>query len=283
MNNLRHLATLLPLIAGLCWILGCPDPYTSDDDDDDDTADDDTADDDTADDDTADDDTADDDTADDDTADDDTADDDTGDDDTGDDDTVDPNPLVDQVYLVDLVNGGFVFVEPPGVGALLQGYLPEDQAIIFSATDIDGGAGTIDLLIGAATEIAPNTWEQQAAPTVAETGVWANPGFEIGPTTLTLDLGGTPAWMGNAIFGGWYAADGSTVNDTYLEAELDTVGLDLALGFNPGFICGMLVALGIQCEPCPANAPNPGDNCITVITEQGTCPLLPGMTMVAYP
>jgi len=281
----RHLLVLLALSAAFAWILGCPDPYTQDDDDDqvEDDDDDDTGDDDTGDDDTGDDDTGDDDTGDDDTGDDDTGDDDTGDDDTGDDDTVDPNPLVDQAYLVDLVNGGFVITEPAGVGALLQNYLPEDQGIIFSALDIDDGAGTIDLLIGAATQINPTTWEQQVAPTIFEVGDWTNPGFEVGPTTLTLDLGGTPAWMGDAVFGGWYAPGGQTVNDTYLEAELDTVGLDLALGQNAGFICSLLVVMGIQCQNCPPNAPNPGANCITVVAEQGTCPLIPGLTMQEYP
>ena len=275
MNTLRHLMSLLPLFAALIWVVGCPQPAGWEDDDDQTEGDDD---------DTGDDDTGDDDTGDDDTGDDDTGDDDTGDDDTGDDDdTMDTDALVDQVYLVDLVNGGFVFVEPAGVGGLLQNYLPEDQAIIFSAPGFDTGADTIDLVIGAATLIDPTTWEQQVAPTISEIGTWIEPDFEIGPTTLTLDLGGTPAWMGDAIFGGSYAADGSTVNDTYLEAELDTVGLDLALGFNPGFICGMLVAFGITCQTCPPAAPNPGDNCITVVIEDGICPLLPGMVMQEYP
>ena len=287
MTPTRLLLRSLPLMAASMWILGCPEPYVTDDDDDtyedDDTGDDDTGDDDTGDDDTGADDTGDDDTGDDDTGDDDTGDDDTGDDDSGDDDTVDPNPLVDNVYLVDLVNGGFVITEPAGVGALLQGYLPDDQAIIFSATDIDDGAGTIDVLIGAADKVNPNTWQQQAAPTIAETGSWTNPDFEVGPTTLTLDLGGTPAWMGDAIFGGWYAPSGQEVLDTYLLAELDTVGLDVAIGQDPGFICNLLGALGIQCQTCPPNAPNPGANCITVVAEEGTCPLLPGMAMQAYP
>ena len=276
MDQARIPALVVAGLAALLWLVGCPQPGGPLDDDDqvedDDTGDDDTADDD----DVTDDDDA---TDDDDVTDDD---DDTGDDDD-DDDTVNPAILEGLVYLLDLVNGGFVFTEPAGVGGLLQQFLPDDQGIIFTATDIDDGAGTVELLIGTATEVSPSVWEQQYAPTVDASGIWYNPDFAVGPTELMVDLGGTMAWLGDAEFEGVYSPGGGAVYELYMAAELDTAALDEALGFNLGFVCGLLAAISAQCQTCPASSPHAGDYCIHVVAEQGTCPLLPGISMQSIP
>ena len=271
---------MVPLGLGGCGSEGDDDAAGDDDataDDDDATADDDDA---TPD----DDDVADDD--DDDVADDDDA----GDDDTSDD--IDASTVVGLTYMLDIGNGGFTFTEPAGIGAVLGlflGQLPEDQGIIFTAESIDQGAGTVDILIGSGLVSNPNDdpanwiWEQSNGSTTDADGTWINPSFGAGPADMVFDAGAGVVWLGDVLFGGTYAADGSQVNDSSLAGLMDTIPFDEMLGFDPGGLCATLGGLSIPCETCPPASPHQGDFCLYLVAEGGTCPLMAGLTMVPVP
>jgi len=269
-------AWLLSLLAAASLLLwGCP---SGDDDDD-------VTDDDVTDDDVADDDTGDDDTGDDDTGDDDTGDDDTGDDDTGDDDTVDTTSLEGQVYWLQLGTGGFTYVEPAGIEAIIGSLLPEDEGMLVSPLTFDEGAGVVDVLIGSGGVIDPELpeaqweWEQYGNPTLHIVAAWNNPTFSGGPIDMTISAGGVDIWLGDAIFGGRFAVDGTEIVEVGLEGMVDVVAFDLLLGFNPGTLCDTLAGAGIDCVTCPPTATHQGDFCLHLVLEDGVCPLLEGLTM----
>ena len=241
----RSWMTLLLLLGVLTWLAaGCED---NDDDGDDDVADDDTGDDDTGDDDSA-------------------GDDDTGDDDTGGDDDVDPDSIIGLVYHLDLGGETFNYTEPPGAGGVLAMFLPDTEGVIFTATTIDEGTGALELMLGSGRvsnpDDDPETWEwlQIDTPTTTAPGTWANPNFEGGPTELNMAAGESTAWLGDTIFGGVYAADGSELSGVYLEALVDMVPFDVMLGFDPGTLCATIEGIAqVPCITCPPEIP-----CITM-------------------
>jgi hypothetical protein len=262
----HRLLLLGTLLTALLWAMGCPD---EDDDD------------------AADDDAGDDDAADDDAGDDDSGDDDSGDDDSGDDD-VDPHEMLGKTYLLDLGGGGFQYT--PDVGGALGVLLPDDSGVAFSATAIDEGAGTIELLIGSVMvedpELDPSqwVWVQTAAETTTTSGNWYNPGFDGGPTDILLESGGVPIWISQLVFGGQYPLDGAIIEDTTLEGMVDLASFDEMLGSKPGFICGMLEVTQIYCTTCPLGSPHEGlDYCLDLDAEGGTCPLVEGVELVPVP
>jgi len=285
-NWLNWICTCV-LCGAFVVVSGCPAETT----DDDDASDDDVADDDVADDDASDDDVADDDASDDDVADDDVADDDAGDDDTGG-TGVDPATMEGLTYLLDIGGGTFTFTEPAGIGTVISlflGQLPETEGIIYTADEIDEGAGTVHVLISSGSVTNPDNdpstwvWEQNTGPTTDTNGTWNNPAFEAGPADMNFDAGGVDVWIGDVEFGGAYLPDGSAMVNVQLGGMIDTVAFDDMLGQNPGLICTTLGGFGITCVTCPATSPHQGDYCIYLVAEGGTCPLLAGLTMVAVP
>ena len=237
------------LVATTGGILGCTPPETADDDDDDD--DDATGDD---------------------------------DDDTGDDDTGPSVELEGLVYFLDMARGDFEFTDPDGAGALIPSLHPSDAGNIFSATSIDEGAGTIELLVGSATmvddSVDPAIWEQGTLPTMVLPGTYDGLSFEAGPADLIFDFEASPAYLWGLTVSGTYTADGTAIESTALEAMVDLAPYDAYFGWDPGSLCDALNdAIDAECVDCPADGPNQGPYCIFLAAHSGTCPLLEGMTM----
>jgi len=204
----------------------------------------------------------------------------TGDDDTGstgDDDTADP--LLDLVYFLDLGDESFEFTEPASMGALLQSQIPRDDGAVFAATDITGGS--VDMLFGAAIVLNPLgdppdwIWEQTDHSTTTASGSWSGSSFSVGPFATSIEISGADVWFGDAQFSGTYAADGSEVTGADVHMQVDTTHLSDVVGMD---LCSLLT-----CTTCPAGCPNPGDNCVQVVAEGGTCPLLDGLYLVEWP
>lgn len=217
--------------------------------------------------------------------DDDQADDDTGshgdDDDQADDDASsdDDDPLEGLVYYLDLGSDGFEFTEPAGLGVLLQSQIPRDDGAVFAATDIAGSA--IQMLFGAAIVLNPNghpddwLWEQTDHATSEGSGSWSGLSFDVDSFEMTIQIDAMDVWFGDGQFSGVYAADGSVVSGARVEFSVDTTPLDDVVGMD---ICSMAT-----CENCPTGSPNPGVNCLRVVAEGGTCPLLDGLYLVEFP
>jgi hypothetical protein len=267
---------LLMMMGARLWIVGCPE-------DDDDSADDDTADDDTG----------DDDTGDDDSGDDDSGDDDSGDDDSGDDDTtMDPvvgDDMEGRTYFMNL--GSATTFTPAEVGSTLQGALPTDSGLIFSFTDIDDTKGLLTMLMGAGGDMnGGGDWDGWMQDPSTNTGgggpypFWSNPDWTFGPIPdLAIVLGTTPVYMGSTTFGGYFVADGSSIEGFVFDTLADTAAIDGMQSLPVGTTCQAMAALGHPCVACPGG-PNVGAvQCLNIIAEGASCPELNGLTMVTVP
>ncbi len=195
--------------------------------------------------------------------------------------------LVNQVYLLDLVNGGF---EADDVESLIISMWPDDRGTLFTATEIDESAGTLEFMIGSAhaddPEADPIVWQQGDLPTIEVPATWNGDAFsfEGGPVDLEFDLDGAESMMWNFVFRGTYDADGGQVTNAYLEGMVDLVPWDEYLGLEPGDICESLATVTTgSCVDCPPQAPNQGPYCVFMDTENGTCPLMDSLTMSEVP
>ena len=207
------------------------------------------------------------------------------DDDAADDDTSGSMGVEGLVYFLDMAGGGFDYTEPPGVEALITTMYPTDTGNIFTASSIDEAAGTVEILVGSVwmvdPEATPPVWEQGTLPTQELTGTWNNGTVAAGPADLVFDfsLGASNLW--DVVLTGTYEPDGSELVDVSLEALVDLAPYDLYLEWDPGSLCeGLEESIDAECVDCPADGPNQGPYCLFLSAEGGTCPLLPGLSMV---
>jgi len=213
---------------------------------------------------------------------DDPGDDDTGGEPPGDDDTEDTcddnlaDELRDIVFFLDLGDESFEFVEPAGLGPLLQAEIPRDDGAIFSTVGME--ACDVEMLFGAGVVTNPESpqadwvWEQTDQTTVLAYGGRAGPQFEIGPFAITTTINDLDVWMGDALMLGRFLPDGTAVEDAVLDFVLDTTEFEPILGFD---LCDLA-----SCEPCPASCPHQGPVCLHVVAQGGTCPRIEGMVML---
>ena len=178
----------------------------------------------------------------------------TDDDDSASAEPIDTSLVVDQTYCSDWDTA--TIVEPPDIGMLLglAGVSLADYPILISPTAIDEGAGTINMRGATAT---PSSCTQDVSvpsfdPTATTPGTFTNPHFDVGPTTMTLNLQGIGALaFENTLISGDFTADGQAVVDGTLSGMMDVSTL-------PG-ACFVLT-----CVPCPSNSAN---DCAAFLAE----------------
>jgi len=197
----------------------------------------------------------------------------------GDDDDTAPDERIGLVYFLDLSDESFTFVEPAGLGLLLQTQIPDDDGAVFAADSLVGG--TVNMMFGAAMVLNPAgnpahwIWEQTEHDTSYASGTWNDPQFQVGPFAMYITIDAVDVWFGDAWLSGSYAADASEVTGAEVSFLVDTTPLDDLVGMD---ICSLAT-----CTTCPAGCPNPGDECVQVTATGGTCPLLDGLQLVELP
>jgi len=107
--------------------------------------------------------------------------------------------------------------------------------------------------------------------------MWTNPDWTFGPIpALQIVLGTTPVYMANTTFGGYFVADGSSIEGFTFNTLADTQALD-EMEDPPlpvGTTCQVMGTLGFPCVKCPSG-PNQGqDLCLNIVAEGISCPLL---------
>jgi len=193
-----------------------------------------------------------------------------------------PNGLIGRAYSIDLASG--TFVEPPGVGSLIQSQLEGLGFLMTALPESDLPGGAMHVLYATGEEAGPEVWQEPCTATVIltagadqligteddEPGQWSNPEISIGPTDLpgvSLGMFGT-AGLQAVFLSSTFHPDGDDLRGGRLEATLDTRPLDTQLDpdAEEGAMCDLVSeTVGIDCEECGGELPGPF--CLGVVVE----------------
>jgi hypothetical protein len=214
-------------------------------------------------------------------------------------DLADPaGTLVGATYNIDLAQANFV--EPPGVGPILQSQIG-DIAILFSMlpeSDFDVAAGlqimgalgaVVDPVNGIIEqEICTETLAFTAGPdgeigTADDTPAgWNNPNLELGPTNLDISVQGIQATIQDLVITGTFHPDGDDMRGGTFAGKVDTRPLapELDPEGGEGAVCDLVEeTIGISCEAC--NDDGTEVFCLSVLADNIVAEKVDGLTLEA--
>jgi len=184
--------------------------------------------------------------------------------------------LSGKTYVLDLANGNFV--EPAGVGPLLQTQLTVD--ILIGVTNASATEVEMMGALGAEGVSPPEQDTCQETidfPTAADFS--ANPYFSVGPDTTTLSVQGMEIIVDDLEISGAFAPDGSYIAGATMAGAVDTrplVGLIDPEG-SDNTICDLVATFGVACEPCTDGS---GDFCLNLLVTEMSAEELTGTSLV---
>jgi hypothetical protein len=176
----------------------------------------------------------------------------------------------DQTFMLDIASGRFV--EPAGVGPLLQQQLTVD--ILIGITDIDETAGTIEMM-GAISEDGVSTVQQDPCTETIEFPTAAdfsnNPFFSVGPDTTDLSVAGYDITVQDLQITGAFSPDCSYISGATLAGSVDTRPLVPLLDEegDDDTICLLVETFGVTCVECAAPA-DAGPYCLSLVVDSIT-------------
>ncbi|MEZ4317090.1 MAG: Ig-like domain-containing protein [Myxococcota bacterium] len=182
--------------------------------------------------------------------------------------------LTDAAYVLDIASGRFV--QPAGVGALLQQQLTVD--ILIGVVDIAGTTLTLQGALGeegvtpAAQDLCTESIDFPSA------NFSENPYFEVGPQNTTLEVQGISITIDDLFVSGAFSPDGGEISGAVLAGSIDTRPLvDLVSpGGGPEAVCELVQTFGIACEACAGG----GDFCLSLLVDQIAATEVAGLTVV---
>jgi len=203
--------------------------------------------------------------------------------------------LVGRVFNLDLASANFV--EPPGVGGILQSQIG-DVAILFSMTaessfdaatqpglhilgaigDVEGG----QVSQGSCTETLAFTYGVDGLHGTADDtpAQWTDPQMELGPTNLDISVQGFTATIENLVISGTFHPDLDDMRGGTFAGKVDTRPLAPELDPEGGenAICELVVeTVGVECEPCNDDGTEPF--CLSVVAEDVAADGVDGMVL----
>ncbi len=160
--------------------------------------------------------------------------------------------ITGQTFALDLASA--TWVEPPGIGDMVSGYL--DMSLLVGVQSIDGDV--IDFIGAMGSEGSDS--QDMCMPTIDfEPGDFSNaPDYKVGPADLPISAMGATATIFGMEVSGTIASDGDWMGGVELKGSFDiaeigpilgeAVGFDLS---DPDVACGTIAMLGIECQECP--------------------------------
>ncbi len=151
--------------------------------------------------------------------------------------------LVGNTYSLELTSGRFV--EPEGIGPLLQEYLTD--AVLLDVLATDGGS----IELAGAIEGEDGSCVRSIDFPTADFG--DNPYFQVGPETTTLAFEGVDIEVDDLLVSGAFSPDGSAIEGAQLRGTIDTRPLVPLLNEEGAEdeICNLAATIGVSCKPCP--------------------------------
>ena len=193
--------------------------------------------------------------------------------------------LVDSTYNIDLAAA--TFVEPPGIGPILQSQIG-DIAILFMPTaDSNFVAGELQILgaLGEVTDPVNNTVIQTdctetLAFTEQEPAVFDNPDMSVGPTDLEISIAGVSATINDLNITGTFHPDGTDMRGGTFAGSVDTRPLvdEIEEGGDDDAVCVLVEeTIGVECEPCNDDGTEPF--CLSLLAEDIVAERITGLVL----
>jgi hypothetical protein len=183
--------------------------------------------------------------------------------------TADAATLVGKVYALDLASGRFV--QPEGVGPLLQGYLTTSVLVSVDSVSAD----KIKMVGAVAVADSDPPAQDPCSRTIdfPEADFSENPYFAVGPQDTTLQISDYAVDITQLFVSGSFAPDQTYIDGAVLSGSLDTRPLVPILDpeGEDGAICDIAASIGVACEPC-ADAQN---YCLSLYVDSIKAALIP--------
>ena len=177
--------------------------------------------------------------------------------------------VLGSTYSLDLASGRFV--EPAGVGPLIQQQLDADMLVKF--VQLQPVLDTLMAMSGTGAQ------DMCMATNVFPPGTFAlDPYFSIGPADVSLDIQGIEILWEDMVLTGAFSPDGSSVEGVVLIATQDTRPLvDLIGGYGDDAVCDLVAAFGVSCTTCPSDGL---PYCLTTYVDSMAGTLEPGIDLI---
>ena len=192
----------------------------------------------------------------------------------------DEDDLIDRAFHIDL--GGAEFLEPPGVGALLQGFLVDIYLLFEVTADSDLPAGVMHVLGATGALDGGDIVQDMTAETLPftqgpdgvagtdddEPATWNDPSMDLQAGELVLSIQGVDTTIQDlAITATFHPQLTGFVGGTF-GGMIDTRGLvGLLDSEDPNAICDLIEeTVGVSCEDCGGGEVY----CMTILAEDVT-------------
>lgn len=181
---------------------------------------------------------------------------------------IDPATAVGTTYAVDLASG--TWLQPPGVGGLLAGYLAVDVLVGVLEADAD----TLTVIGGVSIEGGSAQDPCSETVTFPPSDFSENPYFALGPQDLSMQVMGARLDLIAVEISGAFHPEFVGIQGASLVGAMDTRGLAplLAPTGTYGDVCALLVTFGVTCTACPDGLPY----CVTAEVEDLQVPAVAG-------
>ncbi len=183
--------------------------------------------------------------------------------------------LLGKSYSLDLASGRFV--EPEGVGAILQQYIG-DQRILLGITALEGS--DIQMIGAMGVEGSDPAVQEPCEPTIPfpTANFDSTPYFEVGPEDTTFNVSEYSITISDLFISGAFAPDGSYISGATLAGSVDTRPLVVLIGEDEeeDAICEIAGAIGVECQPCESDGQ---PFCLSVLVDSIQAAELPGYTL----
>ncbi len=181
-------------------------------------------------------------------------------------------------YLLDVgANSNAIFIEPPGVGPILQQQLSDNGLdILIGVVSVGGGNITFR---GALGDGSSPPQQDMCLPSIEmpQASFSENPFFEIEADSLAFTISGVTFSLNDLVVNGAFAPDGSLIAGATLAGMMDTRELVPLVSPDGGddAVCEIAAPFGVVCEPCPDG----GEYCLSALITNISASKVDGLVL----
>lgn len=192
--------------------------------------------------------------------------------------TVADADILGKTYVLDVGEDSSAnFIDPPGVGPVLQDAMVENDVNILIGVDTIGAADiTMIGALGTGSPLAQDTCYPSINPPAASFS--ENPYFVLADDAFSFTFGTTTFVLNDLEIGGAFKSDGTGIAGATLAGTVDTRELVplLAEGGEDTAVCEMAEPFGVFCEACEDGT---GDFCLSALVTNIEASEVSGLTL----